>query len=681
MALADTSKNSSTIFESPPHKRKTSSGLHLNLGARIILSISLAVSVVSIVIFFWIYAMQQRQVMGQVETEAKSLITSMVLMREWVANYGGVWANQPGEVYLKEENGYYLKTPAMVTKELSILSDKKASHTFHITSEKLKNPDNAPLASERTMLQNFETGHPVFGQVEQLDGERVYHYMAPLTVEGPCMECHADQGYQVGDLRGGLSVFLPMDKVDNALAQNRWTLIFSAATIILLLISLYLLVRRLIVAPIGQLEAVTMAVGEGNYNARCCINTGDELESLGDSINHMITRLETSHTKLESKVQQRTSELGALSEVTFSISRTQNLHEALNEALESIFKVTPAESGAIHLIEENSEKMQLFSYRELPFSVENCLNQLELGECVPGQVAANKVAIHHLDSKNCYKNGPCKQGCPLGEANWHLISAPLKSREQTKGVITLITRRSEGFSDETAQLLECVGHQLGVAVENAQLHKQAGQMAILEERNRLARELHDNLGQTIGYLNFNTRIVDSMLQSGQYNEARKTLSDMGNSTKQAYDDVRWAIFDLHAPGDNEQDFQTALQTYLEEFEVQTGLNCYLKVSEKTRLSPDVQVQLVRIVQEAMHNVRKHAQAKEVWVTFNNNGVTAQLNIEDNGIGIENNRPDPSSHHYGLHTMRERALSIGWKLQVKGRKSGGTRVLVQLNNEQ
>ncbi len=649
--------------------------LQSDLGARITLSISLAVGVVSMVIFFWIYAMQERQVMRQVETEAQSLLTSMVLMREWVANYGGVWTDQPGEGYSEEKNGFYLKTPAAVTKELSLLSESKEFHRFHITSDNLKNPDNAPLPSEQAMLNNFSLGHAVFGQVEELDGERVYHYMEPLYIKESCLECHDDQGYQVGDLRGGLSIFLPMDKVDNALTQNRWTLTFSAATIILLLILLYLLVRRLIVAPIGQLKAVAAAVGEGNYQVRCYINTGDELESLGYAINQMVGRLKTSHDTLKSKVTQRTNELTALSEIALTISRKQTPQEALNEALESIFKVTPAESGAIHLFAEDGQSMELIAWHSLPSKVENCMSHLKLGECIPGQVVQKDTFIRQIDMVNCYKNKTCKHQCPLCETGGDLISAPLKSRNQIMGSITLITSRPDGFSEDTAQLLECVGHQLGVGIENAHLHTKAAQMAILEERGRLARELHDNLGQTIGYLNLNTRLITDMVKVGQYDEAHDALQDMGQSTKQAYDDVRWTIFDLHAPANGSQDFKTVLQGYMDEFEVQTGLNCHLNVTSENLLSPDIRVQLVRIVQEAMHNVRKHAQASEVWVTFHKNGGGGRLAIEDNGVGINNTQPNPSSRHYGLHTMRERAESIGWQFDIKERPEGGTYVIV------
>jgi nitrate/nitrite-specific signal transduction histidine kinase len=287
--------------------------------------------------------------------------------------------------------------------------------------------------------------------------------------------------------------------------------------------------------------------------------------------------------------------------------------------------------------------------------------------------------IHQVDLANCNKDGQCNQDCPLGRTGWQLISAPLKSKSRILGAVTLITHPPARFPTETAQLLDCIGHQLGVGVENAYFHEQAGQLAILEERGRLARELHDNLAQTIGYLNLNTRIITDMVKVGQYNEAQTALDDMRQSTRNAYDDLRWAIFDLRAPIEGDQDFQAALQEYLDEFEVQTGLKCDLVATSGNHLSPNIKVQLFRIAQEAMHNVRKHARAQRIWVSFEQNGDDIRLSIEDDGIGIDHNHIDPSTHQFGLRSMRERAASIGWQLQIGLRPAGGTRIMVQHSN--
>ena len=240
----------------------------------------------------------------------------MMLVHEWAAGYDGVWTDQPGEVYFEEQDGFYQKTPVMVTKELSLLLEDRGFYRFHLTGQQPKNPENAPLPSEESMLEILAQTRSGFGQIEALNDQRVYHYMTPLLVEESCLQCHETE--ETGDLRGGLSVFLPLNRVDETLSQNRWTLTFSAGGIILLLMaSLYLLVRRLIVNPIEQLKTVATAVGGGDYQARSHLNTGDELESLSVAINQMVDNLKTSRDGLEARVVQRTKELATLSEIVF----------------------------------------------------------------------------------------------------------------------------------------------------------------------------------------------------------------------------------------------------------------------------------------------------------------------------------------------------------------------------
>jgi two-component system nitrate/nitrite sensor histidine kinase NarX len=184
------------------------------------------------------------------------------------------------------------------------------------------------------------------------------------------------------------------------------------------------------------------------------------------------------------------------------------------------------------------------------------------------------------------------------------------------------------------------------------------------------------LAQTIGYLNLSTQLISNMVQVGQYDDALKALSDMHESTSTAYDDVRWAIFDLRAPADCEQNFGEALHEYVDEFEVQTGLRCHLIVNGETDLLPNVKIQLMRIIQESMHNIRKHAKARNIWVKFEQNSSGTQLSIEDDGVGIDNNFSGRSSRRFGLCSMRERAKSINWQLEIGKRPESGTKVVAQ-----
>ncbi|MCP4182168.1 MAG: DUF3365 domain-containing protein, partial [Hyphomicrobiales bacterium] len=291
----------------------------------------------SIFLFIGIYRLEEQQAIQQVDTEAQALLTEMIVTREWVSHYKGIWTTSPGDYYLDTEKGFYRKSPAMVTKELSNLSNDKGYYRFHITSLNLTNPENAPDDFEHDTLVQFERDPVPITSIDRSGDEPVYRSMIPLIVEESCLKCHQDQGYQIGDVRGGLSVLIPLSEMDLSLANSRRALIFAAISIVsLVMIALYVMVRRMVIAPVGQLKMVAAAVGDGNYEARSTLNTGDEFEIFGQTLNQMTANLKSSRDSLNSRIRQRTQELDAISEVALVISRAGALDDVLDEALTKV---------------------------------------------------------------------------------------------------------------------------------------------------------------------------------------------------------------------------------------------------------------------------------------------------------------------------------------------------------
>ena len=645
----------------------------LNLGSRLTLCIGLVIGITSLAFFVGIYRLQEQQAQSQLETQAHALLTEMVGLREWIAAYGGVWTTQPGELYLEARDGFYRKSPAMVTKELSNLLNARSSFYFHITSLRLKNPANAPDDFERQALHGFEQTAVPVSRIETLNGARVYRVMIPLKAEPACLECHADQGYRVGDIRGGLSVFVPMAAVDQNLADSRLALIFSAGVITaLVMIVLYVLVRRVIVAPVSQLKAVAVAVGQGDYSARCQLHTGDELEMLGETWNQMIANLQTSHDALQKRVEQRTKELDALSDVALTLSRAGALEEVLSEALETVLQVTSAAGGVIHLVEPGC----------LRLAVARGLSN-ELLANLESNAAAQRLMRQVLET------GQPSHVQDLGDETWQracfgatcaaLVVVPLRSRDRALGTLTLFSSIPTGFAPETVQLLSCIGNQLGVAVEKAQFHKRAEQVAVLEERARIARELHDSLAQTLGYLSLKTELVEGMLQHGEWASAQSEMSDIRRVVREACYDVRESIDGLRTRLSDGGGLIPAAARYLHEFGQRAGLLTeYVVADGEMHLTPVAEIEVLRIIQEALMNVRKHAQASHVRVIIKSENGAAHIEIADDGCGF-----DPAalsaSQHFGLRVMRERAERLGGTFQVESAPGQGTCITVRLKN--
>lgn len=213
------------------------------------------------------------------------------------------------------------------------------------------------------------------------------------------------------------------------------------------------------------------------------------------------------------------------------------------------------------------------------------------------------------------------------------------------------------------------------------LHLQnARNQATLEERERLAREMHDSLSQALGFLKLKASIIDDLLTRGQISQAQTNLHQVKEVARETYFDVREAIFGLRHLGPPESEFMPALREFLTLYRTHYGVAVILVVDEHCRpsFSPEVSIQLTRIIQEALTNARKHARARLVRVMVEQSDYFWRVAVEDDGQGFDPQRvPRGGQQFLGLHIMRERAESIGAELELYSRPSGGTSVVVRI----
>jgi len=228
--------------------------------------------------------------------------------------------------------------------------------------------------------------------------------------------------------------------------------------------------------------------------------------------------------------------------------------------------------------------------------------------------------------------------------------------------------------------------QLARAFETMRLELRASlakiqHLAILEERERIAREMHDGLGQVLGYVNTKTLAVARLLEVGKVDEARIQVAQLEGVAKDVYADVREAILGLRTTLDRERDIVAALRKYVAGFEQQSGIHVELDVSEwppEPSLPLAAEVQLIRIVQEALANIRKHARARRAIVRLVGECGTARLSVIDDGCGFDPSRLDREGcPRFGLKTMRERAEGVGGTFVIASRVGVGTRVTVSI----
>ncbi|MFQ5856116.1 MAG: GAF domain-containing sensor histidine kinase [Anaerolineae bacterium] len=263
------------------------------------------------------------------------------------------------------------------------------------------------------------------------------------------------------------------------------------------------------------------------------------------------------------------------------------------------------------------------------------------------------------------------KGRTLG--NLYLADKACPERGRRKGV-------SE-FSLEDQELLAMFATQAAIAIENARLYQQLQALAVVTERERIAREMHDGLAQVLSYVNAKTQAVQELLQAGHIEPAQAQLQQLEDAALEVYADVREAILGLRIAIGEGRSLVPVLREYLQGFTEQTGIQVEFVVTPQARafpFDPGAELQLVRIVQEALTNVRKHAQVERASVRFVANGAWVVVTIEDNGCGFDPDRPRRSAWPcFGLQIMRERAEAVGGSLEIDSRPDEGTRITARI----
>lgn len=257
-----------------------------------------------------------------------------------------------------------------------------------------------------------------------------------------------------------------------------------------------------------------------------------------------------------------------------------------------------------------------------------------------------------------------------------LLAVPVEAKDGIIGNLYLSERHDgSGFTGANAETLERIATQAAIAIENARLHRAIHGQAIAEERGRIAHEMHDTVAQVLGYVNTKAQAVETLLRAGDADRATEHLHQLAAAAREAYADVRENLMGLRASTDDERDFRGTLREYLQHWQDMSGIPVQLSEplgpDQWLAMDPVVELQLLRIIQEALTNVRKHARAKRVAVRLQQHDGWLEAVIEDDGLGISPAVGGAGLPRFGLATMRERSEAVGGKLTIEARPGGGT----------
>jgi nitrate/nitrite-specific signal transduction histidine kinase len=431
-------------------------------------------------------------------------------------------------------------------------------------------------------------------------------------------------------------------------------------------------VRR-ITRPITELIGAAQEVALGRFGRTITAQTGDEIEELAGQFNAMSAQLEESYKNLEQKVADRTQELSTLNTIAATVSQSLDLDRILNLALEKTLQAMAIEAGGIYLLAKEAGTLNLAAQRGFSPQAVPEIDRLQVGEGFSGRVieSGEPLVVSDVSADPRLTRIVVRK-----EGLRSLAVTPLSSRGRVLGTLFAITHDTREFTEQDVQLLTSIGNQIGVAVENARLYEQAQQAAIVEERGRLARELHDSVTQSLYSLTLLAEAGQRLAKAGDIERAREYMHRLGEIGQQSLKEMRLLVYELRPLALREEGLVGALNQRLDAVERRAGVEAHLVTEGKIALPEQVEEALYRIAQEALNNALKHAAPTSVEVTIRADGKRVELEVCDDGRGFDADAAG-SGGGMGLVSMRERAEKIGGTCEVISAAGEGTRVKVCL----
>jgi signal transduction histidine kinase len=252
-----------------------------------------------------------------------------------------------------------------------------------------------------------------------------------------------------------------------------------------------------------------------------------------------------------------------------------------------------------------------------------------------------------------------------------MLPIQLRTRGRPQGSLTCYRVAEQPFSANQAALLRAMAEQVGIILENFRLREEAQELAAMLERQRLARELHDSVSQSLYSLTLFARAGQDALDEGNLVKLRDNLLAVEQNSKLAQRDMRLLLYQLRTEALEERLVQ-ALEIRFQQVERRLGIRAKLEFDPEIHLTPAVEQELFWLITEALNNATKHAQADEVVIQLRGSGKELALSICDNGTGFDVPRTQSGM---GLQGMRERAAILGGQLEIASRSGKGTCIRV------
>ncbi|MEE8346448.1 MAG: GAF domain-containing protein [Dehalococcoidia bacterium] len=494
---------------------------------------------------------------------------------------------------------------------------------------------------------------------------------------------------EAGVVRVGLSENGLQERVDALTFQ---LLALTGGILTLGLVLAYGL-ATLLTRPLASLSAAAHAVGRGDLTQRVGPEGRDEVGRLATAFNTMTEDLDRSRAEIDESQRQilrQNQELAALNDVAVAVSRSLESEAVMEGALDKVLSVMEADAGGILLWDERAGGFAYKAHRGLSPAFVEGVAGLQVGEGIAGRVASTgePIAVDDIAADRRVEREAVRR-----EGIHAFASIPLRAKEQIVGVLNVARKDLRPFSDREVRLLTAFGHQIGVAIENARLwsevkDKESALSELLkktmtaqeEERQRIARELHDEMAQGLTALLMGLDRLEGSMTSVSPSVV-ETIETVKEFASRALDDTRRLILDLRPTVLDDLGLVSALRQYAETHLEPLGVSYKLEARRlKERLSPPLELALFRILQEAINNCGRHANARHVRIRLEQDDGEIRAQVEDDGKGFdlwESLDGKGEKPPLGILGMRERAALLGGQLAIDTKPGHGTRVSVSV----
>jgi two-component system nitrate/nitrite sensor histidine kinase NarX len=513
-----------------------------------------------------------------------------------------------------------------------------------------------------------------FTQVEKLWAQQRGQWLASPALTAPASVAAAEEFVMAID-----SLVLSIEQQLSRLTAvlNLFQFVMMALAIVGAVVMLFT-GYMYVINPLATLRNGLRRVETGDFSTRVEVDAQDEFGQVAGGFNRMAATLQSLYGGLEAQVQVKTqrieaqrSRLEALYEVSAFLAEANTIDALARGFSQKVRTVMKADAVAVRWSDDANQRYLMLASDCFPQDMVEEERSLIAGACACGNLLPDaRTRVIPIIS---HAAEPVRHCARAGYQS--LVSVPIRLQQRLLGEVDLFFRSPVTLTDDEVALLDALASHLASALEGLRAAALEREAAVGEERALLARELHDSIAQSLAFLKIQVQLLRTATQRGQTDKVLSIVDELDVGVRESINDVRELLVHFRTRT-NTDDIEQALQETLQKFEHQTGLPTSLEVrGEGLPLPADVQVQVLHVVQEALSNARKHADASHIALEVRK-GQRWRFVVKDDGAGFDV-RETRGTSHVGLKIMRERAARIGAEVAIVSDPGKGTTVTLTL----